>query len=253
MLVEAKNYRASGQLTSFSRPSDAYWAVCLFEPSKLYRWAEAMVEEVGSGREHRANVLMALEPESVARDENVNGWSSARDPLLIWGLPTVRSLLGVRGPEIPGPRAEEWDRETARGIFTEQGALLLLSTVAERYAALKFGPSVGPMAKMRLLGRSEVFEEAMQAADVEGMGRRVMDGRDPGRSENRPPQSWYQVRSNLSHRGKAAFSDIKLVRRTVCDFHNVMRRVIAKELPAIRQIWEKVEPDGHEEFWHVSA
>ena len=46
------------------------------------------------------------------------------------------------------------------------------------------------------------------------------------------PDAWYQVRSNLTHRGKAGgFHDFELLEKALVGLHDAMRHLLAKQLP----------------------
>jgi hypothetical protein len=44
---------------------------------------------------------------------------------------------------------------------------------------------------------------------------------------------YYQVRSNLSHRGKSAFRDAQLVHKSVTELADVMRILLEGQTPAL--------------------
>lgn len=63
----------------------------------------------------------------------------------------------------------------------------------------------------------------------------ITDSRDPeyciSTARGRPFDAWYRVRSNLSHRGKAAFTDFELVERSVVGLHDALRLLLGRQLP----------------------
>jgi hypothetical protein len=64
----------------------------------------------------------------------------------------------------------------------------------------------------------------------------VFDSRDADQRYHAPGRksfdAWYQVRSNLTHRGKAGgFHDFELVEKALVGLHDAMRHLLAKQLP----------------------
>jgi hypothetical protein len=94
-----------------------------------------------------------------------------------------------------------------------------------------------------------LFAECLAGARVR-TGRRVVDSRDPGDHVNigdhdeRAWSYWYQVRSNLSHRGKGAARDADIVREALIDVHDVLRLLLRRELPGIERAWIEADPEG---------
>jgi hypothetical protein len=54
-------------------------------------------------------------------------------------------------------------------------------------------------------------------------------------------ESWYRLRSNLLHRGKAAFADAERVRVGLVDLHDVMRLYLIDRRPALADEWTSIE------------
>lgn len=112
-------------------------------------------------------------------------------------------------------------------------AYLLLWAGIERYTALSYGPGLDPSARLKQFGDDSRFKEAL-AHTVE-RGDKVFDARDPTAAFHldpaRPASSskyFYQVRSNLSHRGKGAWSDGEKVRLALVDLLQVFERMLEK-------------------------
>lgn len=87
------------------------------------------------------------------------------------------------------------------------------------------------------------------------IGQRVVDSRDPsnrveiGSDGEGAWDYWYQVRSNMSHRGKGGNRDAEIVREALVDLHDVLRLMIRHDVPAIEYQWSEADPDGSDYGW----
>ena len=113
-----------------------------------------------------------------------------------------------------------------------QAAYLLLWTVYERLTALRYGPSRDVMARLQDLERDKAFREAFHDCGAR-TGEVVCDSRDLatvriGADGSKALDYWYQVRSNLSHRGKSAYRDSKIVYEAFEQAYLVLDRLISK-------------------------
>ena len=87
------------------------------------------------------------------------------------------------------------------------------------------------------MGEDAAFLKAV--ADAGAKPGVVVDSRDPGRRHRLAADGtgaaeyFYQVRSNLSHRGKSAFQDAQLVHKAVTELRRAMRILLDRQLPAV--------------------
>ncbi|MEU7779141.1 hypothetical protein [Micromonospora parva] len=184
-----------------------------------------------TGREVEAWVYVGRSPSSGNPQLHEQQWSSADDPLFSGGLDGIfgiakRHLETVR--PMPADMKGFWD-----AFLPIQGLYLTLCTVLERYTALVFGPKLEPGKRLSRLQGDSATTAAVARADPPPI--EVRDSRDPRKRARAPGQSsigaWYQVRSNLSHRGKAAFTDFELVERSIVGLHDTLRHLLASQLP----------------------
>ncbi len=86
--------------------------------------------------------------------------------------------------------------------------------------------------------------------EVGAVGNQVYDARSPANKVviradgSRASDYFYQVRSNLSHRGKTAFRDGQLVLNALVQPHDAMRILLKQQIPAITDEWQCPEPEG---------
>lgn len=157
-------------------------------------------------------------------------WSSADDPLFREGLNEIARLARHHlGNVRPMPA----DMDGFWAVFLpHQGLYLTLCTVLERYTALAFGHRLEVGERLKALKADPAARRAVEDASPPEVT--VFDSRNPRTPLRVPgPQSfdaWYRVRSNLSHRGKAAYTDFELVERSVVGLHDTLRLLLAREL-----------------------
>lgn len=221
----------SGYLMVFREGTaeEAYAKISAFEPRKHYEWGRVELGEAGQ----LANVLVGRRPELGSAQLKAEEWTVRQDPVLTEGLAAVGEVADLHACEEFASAPEhafDWSR-----LFKLQMAYLFLWTVIERYTALAYGPALNPSARIRRLGEEPAFARAVKST-VTRTGR-VYDPRDPGnRAVLDPDRSvssakyYYAVRSNLSHRGKGAWQDGEITRRSINELLTVMRSVLEKRL-----------------------
>jgi hypothetical protein len=137
----------------------------------------------------------------------------------------VNSWAGPQFSSAP-PHGFDWPR-----LFRLQMAYLLLWSAVERYCALAHGPTLEPLRKIDALGADSAFRE--QLARVVKRTDRVYDSRSPDAHADLKPSNpsssaryYYQVRSNLSHRGKGAWRDGEIVRQSLIELFTIFSAVL---------------------------
>lgn len=158
-------------------------------------------------------------------------WSSAEDPVFRAGLDEIACLTRHH---LENVRPVPADMDGFWAVFLPlQGLYLTLCTVLERYTALTFGHRLDVAERLKRLRAHPAA--CCAAEDASPPEITVVDSRDPTKRLRVPgPRSfdaWYGVRSNLSHRGKAAYTDFELVERSVVGLHDTLRLLLACELP----------------------
>lgn len=187
------------------KEEEGYAAACEFEPPKHYQWVE---EQLKSGA--RANLLLIRyptkgNPQPLFEDE----WRISYDPAFGSGLEAVEDVVAEIDPGLR--HMDSWSR-----FFRAQMAYLLLWSILERLSALCFGPGQDPMARVgrlhKLRGIADLVANNVQRAD------QVSDSRNPDAtfkldaSDARKSFAYYyQLRSNLSHRGKGVENEFPRV------------------------------------------
>lgn len=218
--------KVEGCLLSWNegQEQDAYVLVCAFEPRKHYQWSEV---NLGSGK--RANTLVIRYPtKGNPQHFESSSWTISDDPAFGPGLGAVERVLG-EVDQMPGDSFDaNWQR-----FFRSQMAYLLLWSILERLSALCFGPNLDPMERIKRLhelpGMAEAVGKYVQRSD------RVSDSRNPDltyRLEAANARStilyYYQVRSNLSHRGKGVFNEFEKVHSSLRELLAITRQYLKR-------------------------
>ncbi len=225
--LHAGNGHVEGSVLHFRVETrrDAYEEVAAFEPSAHYRWTDTTTIVTGL----RVNILVIRSPSKGHPEEfDGNRWSHRDDPVFRDGLRVVSEMAHEFG-KLPfrssPPDAFDWPR-----FFRLQMAYLLLWAAIERYTVLAFGPRLEPMARVEKLGALERFQAAVRSkvtrqsvvTDSRTLNSYRLDRDAPAEAA----LYYYQVRSNLSHRGKSAWNDGELVRESLRELLSVFKDIL---------------------------
>ena len=178
-------------------------------------------------------------------------WSSKDDPIFSQAFPHLFSeIKKIINNEITvGPEISNWN------YYNDiTSKYLLLITFIERLAFLYCGESFTIpeekngniyyneriMKRITTLGNSEQFLHTY--ANLSGRGLlhhiKVYDSRDAKKSlsTKKPKEAmdaWYQVRSNLQHRGKSAYKDVEIVQDSLVSLANILCDLLPRFIPAL--------------------
>lgn len=213
-----------GSLLRFvpSRAQAAYDAIADLEPQNLYQWETRDVfTERGT---EQANMLVGRRPERGGAEEwSGSEWRSINDPLFKEALREVEWIARETRPENP---------EDLGMFFRKQMAYLLLWSSIERYVSLRYkigGDDV--MAKIRRLAEEDAFREALRNVIKDTrVVHRANDPQDRVKLDPTNPRRsieyYYQLRSNMAHRGKAAIRDRQIVGDALEELLDIHKRVL---------------------------
>ena len=194
----------------------AYQQIFELEPDKVYemRLAEASPWPGFDGVPMKVNVMFGKEPDSGLDtgwqrivDWEDGEWDGSKDPLFTTALELVDETFADT------PRYEFG--EDIKLLFRLEMAYLLLWSAIERYLSLRydFGESVSFKVK-KLSDESAFCQALLKHGPKENEERRVCRANDPGKAEildrKKPKKAacyYYQLRSNIVHRGKGALDD----------------------------------------------
>lgn len=210
-----------GSLIWFS-PDDAcevYERIEGVEPESQYSWVTVSVRTENGGP-YEANGLIGEDPQKGGnllvdtRGNRLNSWDGRRDdPLFNEALELIEEIISENGYFEPG---------NVKSLLRLQMAYLLLWTSIERYASLRYGFTLGSSDKRGKIAVDTGFERGLE----EVVSKQARHGRtqvrrtdDPSVVKQLKPNNpedgleedsieyYYQVRSNITHRGKGALHD----------------------------------------------
>jgi hypothetical protein len=232
LLEQSASGTVRGCLLGFrpSRETEAYRLVSETEPANHYEWAEMEVA-LADGSRLDANALAGRDPQQASSLLEGEEWTGREDPVLTYAIELIRETsknsAGAVFESAP-PESFDWPR-----FFRLQMAYLLLWSAIERYAALAYGPNLKPMQKLRAISEDAFFAEALRG--LNDRTDEVFDSRDPKSSyklDVKNPWSsanyYYQVRSNMSHRGKGAWRDGEVVRQSLTGLLEIFEVMLAR-------------------------
>lgn len=221
LLARREGFRTEAFVLTPTDPAALYDVICKYEPKAQYSWITLEVDG------EPANVLLGTEPDNGSEHGPMASWSAASDPAFTGGMRTVRSLY---------EQAQRRDRSDPLRLYEMEAAYLLLWSIVERYTALRFGPHLDPTKRISLLDEDPVFRAAGQASATTRV-EPVYDSRRPTKAplsfDDGPGSYWYQLRSNLSHRGKSSGSDEERLDQATSGLWRTMRTLLTGHFPGI--------------------
>ena len=193
----------------------AYQHIADLEPDKQYQWGELYCNG------EKVNILVGVKPEKGAQEMDVP-WSGRKDPLFTSALDVVEETLVQAPQNMDG-------MDDLRPLFRLEMAYLLLWTSIERYASLRYS-----------LGGDRAHEKVIQIATepafAEALRENVQEIRSVQRADkpdekctldrdvpNKSLAYYYQIRSNLVHRGKGVFKDYERVRKSLMELLEIFK------------------------------
>jgi hypothetical protein len=230
LLDSSGGRRVQGFMLAFTKEKrlQAYETICRFEPKTIYLWKETELLSPAV----RVNLLVGRKLDR-GRAQELEGesWSFRDDPVFTHGMRVVEAATQEWGQhpfDSAPPDHFDWAR-----FFRLQMSYLLLWSIIERYSAFAFGPALSPEAKIKALGGDPGFISALRR-HAPAEARNVSDSRDPGErvlldaaDPAKAATYFYQVRSNLSHRGKGAWTDGEIVRQSLVALLTIFKDMLS--------------------------
>lgn len=200
-----------------------YESICRFEPSKHYRWKEHAVSGI------RMNVLLGRSPNKGSVRFESTEYSSSSDPVFKFALQAIRKVIDADGL-VPfnssPPEHLDWEK-----FFRLEMAYLLLWSVIERYCSFRFGPRLKPTDKIKHLGEDTRFSAAFGKNVTRS--DQVLSAEQPDDKYRLDPSNpvtsvkyYYQIRSNLSHRGKGAWHEANKLQSSLTELTGVIDNLL---------------------------
>jgi hypothetical protein len=200
----------------------AYTTINSIEPNRLYRWDTADVQR--EGVRVQANLLMGRSPRKGSNHPEYQIWEGDKEPLFTVALDVIQKSLERYS-------RFEWDLEP---FFQLQMAYMLLWTSIERFASFKYHLGDRVTEKVFKLADDPVFARALRDRVKER--REVYRSDDPSKKATLDPKNprkaleyYYQIRSNITHRGKAAMRDHEMLQASLSELLGIFKEVLKNE------------------------
>ena len=195
---------------------EAYDRISQMEPDKHYHWREANLLQV------RANVLAGKSPRKGSASCDEQDWNGWNDPLFTAALEVVEETIASPDSKF------NWNMKP---LFRLQMAYLLLWSAVERYASLRYHLGTKVAEKVIQIAKEPAFAESLQKHVFEK--REIFRADRPGEKEvldmEKPEKAikyYYQVRSNITHRGKGIVRDFGVLEKSITELLAIFRDVI---------------------------
>ena len=226
-IVEPDNDRTTKGVTihfqsDFSK--DAYSNICAMEPGKQYRWDNIKV--IAGSDEFVANVLIGKSPKKGSVPAESSHWHGRNDPFFVEAISVIEK-------ELQENKFFDFDFNK---YFRLQMAYMLLWVVIERFVSMRFylgggQDDDGIMKKIMRLADDKIYIKGLKQFTSEK--RDIFRSDDPTKhvkwDSDMPAKSidyYYQIRSNITHRGKAAMKDFNLLSTCLEELLTIMKAVI---------------------------
>lgn len=206
-----------GSLVSFREGlhKEAYGRINRLEPDRQYRWEETTAQSV------RCNYLVGRSPRKGSSPADDGCWDGRNDPLFTTALEVVHETLKTHADF-------EWN---LKPMFRLQMAYLLLWSSIERYASLRYHLGDRAVDKVMQIADDPQFDQFLkrrvsrkhrvQRADRPQDHYELSPG-DPRKSLN----YYYQIRSNIVHRGKGVVRDHEIVKRSLEELLGIFEELL---------------------------
>lgn len=210
---EGSKNRVQGTLITFAPESvgEVYTSIASIEPECVYKWAT-----LTTAKGIKANVLVATSLEG-AEEVPGGNWDGRKDPLFNEALDMVESMSG----ESP------FEMGSVNRLLELQMAYMLLWTAIERYASLRYHLRKKVEAKLRHMDKEPGFQAAIakyvqeeRAVFSTEAGKPIWLRRNDARAARK---YYYQVRCNITHRGKALMVDSVMLLDSIKELTAIFR------------------------------
>ena len=228
LLSQHQSKTANGHLFHF-RPShcgSAYAAIADLEPERQYEWSTQQV--TCSGGPFEANVLIGKDftNGSSIPDRDI---TNNDDPFFREALDIVHTFI----TRFSSKEALGGNSADLTNLLHLQMAYMLLWSSIERYVTLRYSLGDQVTSKVLSMATEPAFQSALQkhvtrtaslfaANEPTDKRKKVLNSQSPKRSL----EYYYQVRCNITHRGKGAHDDFDRLLSSLVELSSIYRECL---------------------------
>ncbi len=226
--------------------ADFWQVVTEYEGKTNYKF-ENSIPIISEGKELLSGAFIGRKMGKGNPEKLYTPWTSKLDPIFSQSFPLLHR-------DIAGNSLKFTDAgDDPTGYWKQMNRLLsqylLLVSILEHLTVVKFGGSKKqePMLRIRKLQQSQGYLIAFKelSNELNNPPIKVSDSRavEDSLSSSTPEQAllaWYQVRSNLQHRGKASLFDAKLVHKSCIGLSNLLLEYLRINVQGIENEWENL-------------
>jgi gamma-glutamylcyclotransferase (GGCT)/AIG2-like uncharacterized protein YtfP len=226
---------------------EIFWTtVTDYEGTSNYQ-LEHNLEVTSQGTVYCAAVFVGKKMDKGHPEEMVGPWATRFDRIFGHSFPLLHQAISATTLNFTDAENDP------SGYWKQMNGLmanfLLLVTILEHLAAVKFGgvEGDGPSARLKGFQRSPGYLAEFGFLRQKNLIPKILvrDSRNVDKkystsSANSAIDAWYQVRSNLQHRGKGSFHDAELVQNACIGLTNLLFATFKTEIEGITEEWSHV-------------
>ena len=218
LFIKEGNLPIKGFLITFKDgcEKEAYERINEIEPSKIYRW-----EEIIGSEETESNILVGRrELRGSSHLEGCTEWDGRSDPFFTDAIDIIEEII----------KDNIECGSNHKPLLRLQMAYSLLWSSIERYAGLRYYLGKDAYQKVMNIVGEEKFAESLKK-HVNGKREifSTVDLKKYTLDENNAEKSlkfYYQVRSNVVHRGKVVYKDFNTMKYTLNELLNIFKDLL---------------------------
>lgn len=226
---------------------EEFWRVVTeYEGTTNYKF-ESSIPVISEGEEHLSGVFIGRKMSKGNPEKLYLPWTSKLDPIFSQSFPLLHRDIAENALKFTDAEHDPIGYWSQLNKLLSQ--YLLMVSILEHLTVVKFGGSKKqePMVRIKKLQQSQEYLNVFRALndEINIPAIKVSDSRavEDSLSSSAPEQAllaWYQVRSNLQHRGKASLFDASLVHKSCIGLSNFLLEYLKINVEGIENEWENL-------------
>jgi hypothetical protein len=214
------DWEVKGHLLYFNENSyeTPYQRIIEIEPEKHYRWGTVPIK---GNKQNEANILIGRSPNRGSVQSEDKYFKGRRDPLFNEAFELIEQIIDDK----------KYFTQDYKDFFKLQMAYLLLWTIIEKYVSLRYHLGDRVNDKIHQLKTDQYFCSQLKI-NIK-YKRNVFRADRPSDKETLDPEKpnkcidyYYQIRSNITHRGKATHNDFEMLHLSATELCGIMKATI---------------------------